>query len=290
MPPIRPVLQDEAFLADVRRARHDLDQVQLWWLGRSGFLVQWRGHHLLLDPYLSDALGARPGGSGPPRPRLVEPVVSPRRLNFVQAVAISHSHAGHLDRGTLLALLEVNPRLELIIPEASREAVVNRLGIPIELPRGLDAGRSCSVAGFVISAVPAAHTRLERDSGGRHRYLGYIIQAGPWTLYHAGDTVRYLGMETWLQRRPVDIALLPINGQATQPGEHDNLDGPQAAALGRDIGARLVIPCHHDQVGSEALLEAFVTAAQRLGQPYRLLQCGQQWSSAQFSARPAPAP
>jgi L-ascorbate metabolism protein UlaG (beta-lactamase superfamily) len=28
----------------------------LWWLGLSGFLIQWQGHHLLLDPYLSDSL------------------------------------------------------------------------------------------------------------------------------------------------------------------------------------------------------------------------------------------
>ena len=47
---------DDEFLADVAAARAVPEQLHLWWLGQSGFLVQWQGRHLLLDPYLSDAL------------------------------------------------------------------------------------------------------------------------------------------------------------------------------------------------------------------------------------------
>ena len=53
---IQPLLTDEAFLADVRQKDRDDDAFRLWWLGQSGFLVQWQGYHLLLDPYLSDSL------------------------------------------------------------------------------------------------------------------------------------------------------------------------------------------------------------------------------------------
>ena len=53
---ITPVLKDEAILADVAEARRDWQDLHLWWLGQSGFLVQWQNRHLLLDPYLSDSL------------------------------------------------------------------------------------------------------------------------------------------------------------------------------------------------------------------------------------------
>jgi L-ascorbate metabolism protein UlaG (beta-lactamase superfamily) len=279
------VLQDEAFLADVQAASRDLAQLHLWWLGQSGFLVQWHGRHLLVDPYLSDAPIRSAPGLSPTGLKQTDVVVAPRRLNFVQVVAITHTHRDHFDRDTLLALLTANQRLELIIPEASREAVVNHLEIPIELPRGLDAGQSYAVAGFVIWAVPAAHNFLERDSAGRHRYLGYLIQAGPWTLYHAGDTVRYPGMEAWLQRGAVDVALLPINGDTPSWGEPSTLAGSEAAALARDIGARLAIPCHYGMFAPDtASLDAFVAAAQRLGQRYQVLQCGQRWSSGTLAA------
>ena len=53
---IEPALKDDAFLADVAAARDEPDQLHLWWLGQSGFLIQCGGVHLLVDPYLSDSL------------------------------------------------------------------------------------------------------------------------------------------------------------------------------------------------------------------------------------------
>ena len=53
---IQPVLQNEDFLADVAEARKEQIGFRLWWLGQSGYLLQWRDQHLLLDPYLSDSL------------------------------------------------------------------------------------------------------------------------------------------------------------------------------------------------------------------------------------------
>ena len=56
--------------------------------------------------------------------------------------------------------------------------------------------------------MPAAHNELEKDAWGRHKFLGYIVEAGPWTIYHSGDTVRYDGMIH-------DFGLL--NGLAEEP-------------------------------------------------------------------------
>ena len=53
---IQPVLQDEAFLTDVEMAKREKDGFRLWWLGQSGYLLQWQNQQLLLDPYLSDSL------------------------------------------------------------------------------------------------------------------------------------------------------------------------------------------------------------------------------------------
>ena len=50
---IRPLLKDDAFLADVTAARAEItaEWLRVWWLGQSGFLVCYRGESLLLDPY-----------------------------------------------------------------------------------------------------------------------------------------------------------------------------------------------------------------------------------------------
>lgn len=278
---IQPLLQDDAFLADVERARREAPRsLHLWWLGQSGFLVQWQGRHLLLDPYLSDSLTRKYAGTARPHVRMTARVVAPERLGFVDAATSSHNHTDHLDAATLGPLLQANPRLELVIPEANRAFVADRLRVPTSRPRGLNAGQQTSVAGFTIHAVPAAHNQLEQDEAGRHRFLGYVIEAGPWTVYHAGDTLRYAGMESWLARWRVDVALLPINGDDPARGVAGNLDGPQAARLARDIDARVVIPCHYDLFEFNTADPApFAAACRELGQNCRVLRAGQRWSS-----------
>src|SRR2546423_11249044 len=93
----KPFLQDEAFLADVADARSDLANVHLWWLGQSGFLLQWQERHLLLDPYLSDSLTRKYAETDQPHVRMTERVVAPERLNFIDVVTSSHNHTAHLD-------------------------------------------------------------------------------------------------------------------------------------------------------------------------------------------------
>ena len=291
---IKPALQDEDFLTDVGEAQNDLAHVHLWWLGQSGFLVQWQGRHLLLDPYLSDSLTKKYEQTDKPHVRMTERVVAPERLNFIDIVTSSHNHTDHLDPETLGPLLKANPNLELIIPEANREFVVNRLGIVAEIPRGLNAGGSVQVAGFTIHGFPAAHNLVEKDSWGRHKYLGYIIEAGPCTLYHSGDTKLFEGMAEALKDWEIDLALLPINGDLPERRVAGNLDGVEAATLARQMAARLVVPCHYDMFEFNTVSpERFVTTAQSLGQPYRVLRCGERWSSAELNpsaARPPVVP
>jgi L-ascorbate metabolism protein UlaG (beta-lactamase superfamily) len=173
--------------------------------------------------------------------------------------------------------------MELVIPEANREFVVNRLGIVAELPRGLDAGGEAHLAGFKIHGVPAAHNLIEKDSWGRHKYLGYIVEAGSWIFYHSGDTKLFDGMESALQQWRADLALLPINGDAPERHVAGNLDGREAATLAREMEARLVIPCHYEMFEfNTASPDLFVATAKELGQAYRVLKCGERWSSSEL--------
>jgi len=283
---IKPALQDDALLADVASAREDFDHCHLWWLGQSGFLLQWQGKHLLFDPYLSDSLTKKYAPTDKPHVRMTERVVAPEKLNFIDVVTSSHNHTDHLDAETLVPLLEANPRLKLIIPEANREFVVDRLKTMIELPRGLDAGQFTSVVGFKIHAVPAAHESVEKDANGRHKFLGYVVEFGDWTVYHSGDTVLYDGMMEWLRRRPIDVALLPINGRAPERRVAGNLNGREAATLAKEVGARLVIPCHYEMFEfNSAVPDEFVATCRQLGQPFRVLRAGEGWSSAELAQK-----
>ena len=74
----------------------------------------------------------------------------------------------------------------------------------------------------------------------------------------------------------IDIALLPINGRDPARGVAGNFSGEEAAQLGKQINAGLVIPCHYEMFEFNTVSpQEFESAAERIGQPYRLLKCGE---------------
>ncbi len=283
---IEPFLADDAFLEDVEASRRessrdtgcDIGRVHLWWLGQSGYLIQWRGRHLLIDPYLSDSLTKKYAGTDKPHVRMTRRVVDPARLDFIDAVTSSHNHTDHLDGETLKALLGANPALTVIVPEANRKLAAERMGIDPSRPIGLDDGVTVDACGFQITGIVAAHEAVERDDAGRCKFLGYVIRCGSWSLYHSGDTVRYEGMAERLLPHHVDLALLPINGAFPERRVPGNLSGVEAARLAKDIGARLVIPCHYDMFAFNTASSAeIVEECERLGQACRVLRCGERF-------------
>ncbi len=272
---IVPYQQDDALLLDVGAADVRDGHVRLWWLGQSGFLAQFDGAHLLLDPYLSDSLTTKYAGTDKPHVRMTERVIDPARLDFIDVVTSSHTHTDHLDAETLGPLRHANPAVALVIPEVNRAFVADRLGVDPAWPVGVGIGESIEVGPFRIEAVPAAHEALDPQ------YVGYVVRCGAWTLYHSGDTVRHEGMAERLRTHAIDVALLPINGRHPERRVAGNLDAHEAAQLGRDVSARVVIPCHYEMFTFNTADPAvFVAACHALGQRGDVLRCGEQWSSA----------
>jgi L-ascorbate metabolism protein UlaG (beta-lactamase superfamily) len=271
---IRPALQDEAFLADVAAVREKrADQLAVWWLGQSGFLLGWRGEFLLLDPYLSDSLTRKYAETDKPHVRLTARVVDPARLDMVEVVTASHAHTDHLDAETLQPLFAASPRACLVLPAANAAFAAQRLGqehrsrfVPLR------EGENVTLGAFSIVAVPAAHETLAPE------FAGFVVTAGRNRIYHSGDTVHYPGMEERLRPLGIDLALLPINGRAPKRRVAGNLNGPEAAQLAHAIAARWVVPCHYEMFAfNTASPDAFIAECNHRNQPHAVLRAGQRW-------------
>jgi L-ascorbate metabolism protein UlaG (beta-lactamase superfamily) len=276
---IKPVLQDDAFLDDIARAENDPDHLHLWWLGQSGFLIQWQRHHLLIDPYLSDSLTKKYTGTNKPHVRMTERVIAPERLDFVDVATSSHNHTDHLDGETLVPLWKANPSLTVIVPRANIHFAAERLQVPNERLTPIQAdGEPISIDPFTFHAIPSAHESLEQDENGDHRFIGLIIQVGKWTIYHSGDCVPYDGLAERIKRWKIDLALLPINGRDPARGVAGNFNDEEAAALAKEIGAGLIIPCHYEMFEFNTVAtEEFIRRAREIDQPYRILKCGERY-------------
>lgn len=276
---IKAIKKDEALIAEMDAFIEDEAHFYLWWLGQSGFLLQWHGKRILIDPYLSDSLTKKYAATGKPHIRVTERVVRPELLKNISVVTSSHNHTDHLDAETLIPLLQNNPAIQFIIPEANRDFVVERVKCENTFPVGLNDGGSVTIEGFTFHGVPAKHNEIDRDENGNCKYMGYVIEFGPHKVYHSGDTLWFDEMIDLLKPFSLDLALLPINGNDPARKVAGNLNCREAAELGQAIGVKRVIPCHYDMFAfNTADVGAFVAEAERIHQPYTVLKGGERFS------------
>lgn len=269
--------KDEALLADMAVASSDKSALHVWWLGQSGFLVQWAGERVLFDPYLSDSLTRKYAATDKPHVRMTERCIDPALLTGISRVTASHVHTDHLDAETLVPLARSNPGMHLYFPHPIESEVRKRLGDSdfVACPHG---DRDRYVEGeWEIEGTSARHNEVVRDEKGNSHCIGFLVKCGPFRIFHSGDTLWDDAMVKRLREfGPVDIAFLPINGNKPERRVAGNLNGTEAAALARAGNVRLVVPCHYEmfEFNSESPDE-FVFACERLSQPFRVMRCGE---------------
>ena len=140
----------------------------------------------------------------------------------------------------------------------------------------IDAGAVLKVGQFAFHPVAAAHNTIEMDAQGRCKFLGYVVKFGPVSIYHSGDTLWHDSLVASLLPAGLDVALVPINGNLPERRVAGNLNGTEAAALSKAVGARVAIPHHYDMFAFNTASPAeFVSACHRLGQDCVVPQLGQ---------------
>jgi L-ascorbate 6-phosphate lactonase len=219
------------------------EAVALWNLGVAGYVLKFDARIIYIDPYLRD-----PKDQNGHSLRLFPPPYGGADVYHADWVLCTHDHRDHLDPETIVPLAEVAPKTRFIVPAPLVGKCVN-LGIHPRRIVGARTGETLDLSGWVVTPIPAAHVTFEFDEKGDHKQLGYVINTGALTLYHAGDTVDFPELPSLLRPHKIDIALLPINGNDRRRNERNikgNLDFREAVDLAVDIGAKLVIPMHYD--------------------------------------------
>jgi L-ascorbate metabolism protein UlaG (beta-lactamase superfamily) len=278
---IEPVQSGQALLDDIQQTLPAPGQVALWWLGQSGYAIKSAQHLLYMDLYLSEHLTAKYAQTEKPHIRMTRSPLHGQEIQNARYVLASHKHSDHLDPGTLPDLFRASPQARLILPLALVDYAVH-LGLESERLQPLRGEDALPLDGLTIHAIPSAHPGLDYNPQTGYPFLGFILQfeGGP-TLYHSGDTLAYEGLAERLQVFRPDIVLLPINGTSprlAQLGVPPNMNSQEAIQLAQAVQAQCLIPHHYDMFTFNTVdVSLFEAQAQAAGQPYQVLQCGQQW-------------
>lgn len=209
-------------------------KARIHWLGHSGFLIEWAGQRILLDP--------NQDGRCSVSKRFLEPSKSLAGQS-VDLICVSHAHYDHLSIQTLQSLSHIG---QIILPAKSE------IFLPAALPgdperKGLGLWESTPYGSLTITAVPARHNgHRHHPWKSRFRAVGYVISDGTSSLYFAGDTARQEDAEAAIRERLApDTAIVPIGAFAPRiPLKIHHLSPEEAVESGLALNASRVFPCH----------------------------------------------
>jgi len=220
-------------------------RVPVTWFGQAGFALRSSTATVVIDPFLS-----------PHEARLYESNQPPTATTGVDLLLCSHEHLDHFDPDGAPSIAKASPGATVVVP-APIVDMVTEAGIPPDRVLGVQPGEVHELNGIAIRPIPARHGVTMEDaygfgeelSGGQIRFVGFVLEMDGVRIYHAGDTIHYVGMEATLVAHRPHVALLPINGRHAEResrGIIGNLNEYEAAWLAATIGAETLIPMHHD--------------------------------------------
>jgi L-ascorbate metabolism protein UlaG (beta-lactamase superfamily) len=191
------------------------------WYRQSAYLWRGEGLNLYIDPW---------GVTGDPP---------------ADVVLITHAHDDHFDQDSLGKIVRPGST-KLVAPRDVAQELSGDV-----TPVG--PGESLEVGGLKVRTVPAynqVEERLEMHPR-RNNWVGYVLELGGSTYYHAGDTDHVAELD----EITADVTFLPIGGTYT-------MTAPEAAELAKAISPKVAVPMHYGFiVGTPADAESFKRAA-----------------------------
>lgn len=208
-----------------------------WWLGQHTFVIRIGETRVLIDPFLTEL-----------EDRNVPPLFEPAdAAGVIDVVACTHDHLDHIDPAAIPGLAE-HTGARFVAPSAHGDRM-RSLGVPQDRLVLLNDEESSRVEDLQFHAVKGSHEFFNRTDDGLFPFLGYVIEGGGKTVYHAGDTVWWEGLQARLKQFAIDVAFVPINGRDAKRFRDDvdgNMTYQEAADLVGGLDVQMAVPAHYD--------------------------------------------
>ena len=209
------------------------------WVGHATVLIQIHDKVILTDPVFTRTIGLV-------AKRLTDPGLDPAAITRLNAILISHIHFDHFAYSSL----EMLPKTATLYVPSGGIAYTPEFGFA-EL-HAARPWKTIEEDGLRITPVPVQHF------GGRYGFdaawnseptwTGYVIEYRGTTIFFAGDTGYNPEYFKEIGRRfKIDVALIPI--APIEPRDfmsRVHTDPPEALKIFEDVGAKLMIPIHHE--------------------------------------------
>jgi len=189
-----------------------ISNIQLQFLGHSGFLITTETKTIAIDPYNTS-----------------------NQVPQADLILITHSHYDHCSIKDIEKLSK--PNATIVIPADAQSKITKIKNVKMEV---IEPGDELTLQNLKIQALPAYNTNKDFHSK-KEGWLGYIIKLEKIVIYHAGDTDKIPEMKKltgYGKHGNEFIAFLPVSGKFT-------MDAEEAAQVASLLSPDLAIPMHY---------------------------------------------
>ncbi|WP_205966408.1 MBL fold metallo-hydrolase [Parapedobacter sp. SGR-10] len=244
-----PFIEDLSFL--------DNKEDVVIWLGHATFFIRINGISLITDPVFANVSVSERKSKLPFSPDLL------RNLDYV---LISHDHRDHLDKKSLLLIIENNPTAEILSGLRMDEWFNKMLVSPKTQLAGWYQQYHTDTSKVKIYFLPARHwSSRNLTDANQHLWGSFIIQDNENTLYFSGDT----GYDSHLKEvatlfGEIDICMMGIGAYKPEwfmsPNHISPLDAIKAV---NEMQVKNFIPMHYG---------TFDLSDEPIGEPIELIK------------------
>ncbi len=229
----------KALLEEIDATETEAGRAAFWWLGQHTFVVKAARKVMYIDPWFA-----------PWESRQTPSLLTPQEACFADWALVTHGHEDHLCLDTLPHLVEASPKALIVCPKTERMRVIQEGHVPESRLRAITANEVLEEDGVRITAIKSKHESFDEHPIHGFPFLGYVVEVGGVTFYHAGDTIMYDGLLATLRQWPhLDAAFLPINGRDAERflrGCLGNLTFQESVELAGELQVGLAVPAHYD--------------------------------------------
>lgn len=237
-----------------------IDEVEIKWLGHSGFLIKNSAPEGVFQGGTRTSL--RPSSEG--KIIYIDPYNIKENSEKADLILITHSHYDHCSVADIKKIIKEGTK---IVVTADCQSKITRFDIPIKM-EVVEPDQEFVCWNIKISTLPAYN--VDKPFHAKNEFwIGYLIKINNVLIYHAGDTDVIPEMQKltgYKQHGKKLIALLPVGGRLTMSVE-------EAVEAAKIIKPSLAIPMHYGSVvGTEEDAKEFVELCREEGLKAEVLE------------------
>jgi len=232
-----------ALIQEIEQQPLNIDQLLIYSIGQSGYVLKTIDYTLYLDPYLSDYIENPKGLNETDMNRNYPTPFFPEEIQSCHGIICTHSHVDHMDPWTLE---KISSNFQFYSSIGAYEKSLFNLAADKII--FLSPQKRYRIGPFTMIPFPAAHYELT-DAKGRPDCLSILFEWREKILLFWGDGIGYQGQIDLLSSYTFDYFFAPINGRdlkREKMGIIGNIKEKELAEICKQLSIKHVIPNHYD--------------------------------------------